>query len=87
MPVKNPKGVAHMAKEKQFLERAPKPIINVRSLQPGAKNRLNGDATAEVVSNPQDGVWILIRYLSSPANPTQVGTEELAFAEEVLEVL
>ena len=62
-------------------------MINVLELEPGAQIRLTGGVTAEVVSNPRDGVWVLIRYLSVPDNPTQVGTEELAFAEHILERL
>ena len=62
-------------------------MVNVIELQPGTKIRLVDDATAEVVSNPRDGIWIQVRYLTSPADPTQVGTEELLFAEHIVEVL
>lgn len=62
-------------------------MVNVMDLEPGAQIRLIGEVTAEVVSNPRDGVWVLIRYLSVPDNPAQVGTEELAFAEHILERL
>ena len=60
-------------------------MINVLELEPGAKVRLVGEATAEVVSNPRDGVWVFIRYLTAPENPAQVGTEELVFAEHIVE--
>jgi hypothetical protein len=76
-----------MAEQQPFQYRRPTTIINVLSLAPGARVRLVGDATAEVIANPQDGVWLLLRYLTSPSNPAQVGTEELVFAEDVLEVL
>ena len=76
-----------MAGQERFQERRPKTIVNVRSLEPGTKVRLVGEATAEVVSNPQDGIWVLVRYLAARGNPSQVGTEELAFAEDILEVL
>jgi hypothetical protein len=62
-------------------------MINVLELEPGTKIRLVDDATAEVVANPRDGVWIQARYLTSPADPFQVGTEELLFAENIVEVL
>ena len=62
-------------------------MVNVIELQPGTKIRLVGDATAEVVANPRDGIWIQVRYLTSPADPAQVGTEELLFAENIIEVL
>jgi len=62
-------------------------MINVLELKPGTKIRLVDAATAEVVANPRDGIWIQVRYLTSPADPAQVGTEELLFAENVVEVL
>ena len=62
-------------------------MINVIELQPGMKIRLVDGATAEVVSNPRDGIWLQVRYLTSPADPAQVGTEELLFAENIVEVL
>lgn len=62
-------------------------MINVLELETGAHIRLLGDVTAEVVANPRDGVWVLIRYLTAPDSPAQVGTEELVFAEHILERL
>jgi hypothetical protein len=60
-------------------------MINVLELEPGVKIRLADGATAEVVSNPRDGVWILVRYLNTPGDAAQVGTEELVFAEHILD--
>lgn len=62
-------------------------MINVLELQPGTKICLVDETTAEVVSNPRDGIWIQVRYLTSPADSAQVGTEELLFAENIVEVL
>jgi hypothetical protein len=62
-------------------------MINVLELEPGTRVRLVDEATAEVVANPRDGVWILLRYLQTPGNPAQVGTEELVFAEHIVERL
>jgi len=62
-------------------------IINVRLLAPGTKIGLSDGATAEVVSNPMDGVWVFARYLSSPGDASQVGTEEMVFAQDVVEIL
>jgi hypothetical protein len=42
-------------------------------------------AVAEVVSNPLDGVWVFARYLSSPADPSVVGSEEMIFAQDIVE--
>jgi hypothetical protein len=62
-------------------------IINLRLLQPGTTIGLSDGATAEVVSNPLDGVWVFARYLSSPSDAAVVGTEEMIFAQDVVEVL
>jgi hypothetical protein len=47
---------------------------------------LDGGATAEIVSNPLDGVWVFARYLSSPADPARVGSEEMIFAQDIVEI-
>jgi len=62
-------------------------IINLRLLQPGTTISLSDGATAEVVSNPMDGVWVFARYLSSPNDSSLVGTEEMIFAQNVVEIL
>jgi hypothetical protein len=62
-------------------------IINVRQLEPGTTIGLSDGSTAEVVSNPLDGVWVFARYLSSPNDASVVGTEEMIFAQDVVEVL
>lgn len=61
-------------------------MINLLTLEPGTTIRLNGGVTAEVVSNPKDGMWVRVRYLSAPDNPDLVHTEELVFAEDVLDL-
>jgi hypothetical protein len=33
------------------------------------------------------GFWLYGRYLESPEDPSQVGTEEMVFAQEVVRVL
>jgi hypothetical protein len=62
-------------------------IINLRLLQPGTTISLSDGSTAEVVSNPLDGVWVFARYLSSPNDVSVVGTEEMIFAQNVVEIL
>jgi hypothetical protein len=62
-------------------------IVNLIELEPGAKVSLSNKATAEVVSNPRDGVWVFARYLSSPEDPSLVGTEDMVFAQDIVEVL
>ncbi|HTQ33501.1 MAG TPA: hypothetical protein VMI30_04975 [Stellaceae bacterium] len=60
--------------------------INVRELPVGARVVLVNGAEAEVVSNPNDGVWLFARYVSAPAEPALVGQEEMIFAQDVAEV-
>jgi hypothetical protein len=62
-------------------------IINLRLLEPGTTISLSDGSTAEVVSNPLDGVWVFARYLSSPNESSMVGTEEMIFAQNVVEIL
>jgi hypothetical protein len=42
-------------------------------LTPGMQIVLVDGAAAEIVSNPLDGVSVVARYLSSPADPSRVG--------------
>ena len=59
--------------------------INIRLLGPGARIVLGDGAVAEIVSNPLDGVWVVARYLSSPDDPTRIGSEEMIFAQDIVE--
>jgi hypothetical protein len=47
---------------------------------------LGSGAEVEIVSNPKDGVWLFGRYLSSVDDRTIIGTEEMIFAQDVVEV-
>jgi hypothetical protein len=60
--------------------------VNIRALPAGARVVLSSGAEAEIVSNPQDGVWLFARYLSSGDDPALVGQEEMIFAQDVVEV-
>ena len=62
-------------------------IVNLFKVEPGQKIKLYSDATAEVVSNPRDGVWLFVRYLTSPDDPAQVGEEDMVFAQDVIELV
>ena len=59
-------------------------LVNTRLLTPGMQIVLVDGAVAEVVSNPLDGVWVFARYLSSPADPALVGSEEMIFAQDIV---
>jgi hypothetical protein len=58
-------------------------IVNTRLLTPGMQIVLVDGAIAEVVSNPLDGVWVFVRYLSSPDDPARVGSEDMIFAQDI----
>ena len=60
-------------------------LVNTRLLTPGMQIVLVDGAVAEVVSNPLDGVWVFARYLSSPTDPSVVGSEEMIFAQDIVE--
>ena len=60
--------------------------VNIRSLGPGTRIVLEGGAVAEIVSNPADGVWVFARYLVAPDDPARVGTEEMIFAQDIIEI-
>ncbi|ARP96840.1 hypothetical protein [Bordetella genomosp. 13] len=58
--------------------------VNLVDLQPGARVRLADGAIAEVIENPQDGIWITCRYLSHPTEPGLVGdAEQQIFATDI----
>jgi len=61
-------------------------MINRRLLEPGTRVAWSDRSTAETVSNPKDGVWVFARYLSSPRDTSLVGTEEMVFAQDIVEI-
>jgi hypothetical protein len=60
--------------------------VNIRQLAAGTKIALADGSLAEIVSNPADGVWVFARYLSSPDDPARVGSEDMIFAQDILEI-
>ena len=62
-------------------------MIAIQDLALGTRLKLKGDRVAEVVENPQDGMWVMVRMLAAPDGRAQIGTEELCHADEVLEIL
>jgi hypothetical protein len=57
-------------------------MLAIQNLRPGARIRLKQDnAVAEVVDNPGDGTWLMIRRLATGAG------EELCHVDDVLELL
>ena len=61
-------------------------LVNARLLTPGMRVVLVDGAEAEIVSNPLDGVWVFARYLTSPADPSRVGNEDMIFAQDIAEI-
>ena len=61
--------------------------INIRFLEPRTRIRLPNNATGEVVTNFNDGVWVSVRFLTSPDDPSLEGTEDMVFAQDVLGIL
>lgn len=61
--------------------------LDLVAIKEGAHVKLVGGEIAEVVDNPRDGMWILLRYLDSPDDPGRIGEEELIFWADVLGVV
>ena len=61
-------------------------MINVRLLEPGTRVGLADGSTAEIVSNPKDGIWVFARYLVSASDASLVGSEEMVFAQDIVEI-
>jgi hypothetical protein len=59
-------------------------LIAIQELEPGMKLRLRGDILAEVMENPRDGMWIVVRYLETPDGPVAGERIEMATADDVL---
>ena len=62
-------------------------IVNLITIAEGATIATINGATAQVVSNPKDGVWVIAKYLTSPEDPDLVGSEEMIFAPDIAAVL
>ena len=62
-------------------------VVNLISLAHGTKFSTVDGSTAEVVNNPKDGVWVFGKYLTSPDDPSLEGTEEMFFAQDIVDVL
>ncbi len=60
--------------------------VNIRGLPPGTVVALVDGATAEIISNPADGVWVFGKILSAPADPARIGQEDMIFAQDILEI-
>ena len=62
-------------------------IVNLMHLEPGTNISMAHGATGEVIANPKDGVWVTVRFLTSPEDPSLVGTEDMVFAADIVDIL
>lgn len=62
-------------------------FVNFLDLQPGQRIMLKNKAVAEIVENMGDGIWVKAIFLESPDDPSLVGTEELCYCEDALQVV
>ncbi|MDE0824120.1 MAG: hypothetical protein OSB07_09195 [Dehalococcoidia bacterium] len=62
-------------------------VVNLKELEDGVTFATAAGATVEVVENPKDGVWVFGKYVICPDDPSLVGTEEMFFAQDIVEVL
>jgi hypothetical protein len=58
--------------------------IDVRTVKPGTRLKLSDDSVIEVTQNPEDGYWVLGRYLASPAEPAREGKEDMIFWSDIV---
>lgn len=61
--------------------------IDLMTLAEGTKVTTTAGATVEVVDNPKDGVWVFGKYLISPGDPSLVGSEDMFFTQDIVEIL
>jgi hypothetical protein len=59
-------------------------LVAIQDLEPGTKIRLRGAVVAEVIENPRDGMWIVVRYLETAEGPVDGERIEMAGADDVL---
>lgn len=60
-------------------------MIELTGVQPGAKLRIIGGITAEVLESLNDE-WVRVRLVEVPEGKGTVGTEELCHATDVIDV-
>jgi hypothetical protein len=58
--------------------------VALQDLEPGTRLRLRGDILAVVDDNPRDGMWIVVRYLETPAGPVDGDQIEMVMADDVI---
>ncbi len=64
-----------------------KKVIMITDLPEGSQVRLRNGQIAEVTANPRDGGWLFVKILESDADPSRVGTDDMAFCVDVIDVI
>jgi hypothetical protein len=58
-----------------------------RELPQGIRLNMSDGSVTEVVGNPGDGAWLLVKYVEDTENPERVGEEEHIFYADVTSVI
>ena len=66
---------------------APNDAVMIRGVPVGARVKLRDGSIAEVTANPDDGGWLFVHIIESEANPSKVGTDDMAFCVDVVGIL
>jgi hypothetical protein len=72
-----------MTESKRYNLTGPGGIEVWTNLPDGATITLLNGAVGEVVANPHDGGYVLVKFLEFPQDPSKVGQEEYVFFNEV----
>ena len=62
--------------------------VHLRDLNPGDTIKVIQGGTVEVVMNPRDGLWLVVRYVEAPPEgPESVGEDQMLYFEDVGELV
>lgn len=61
-------------------------FVNLLDVQPGQRILMKNKSIVEVVENLGDGIWVKGRFIESPQDPSLIGSEDLCYCEEILQV-
>jgi len=52
-------------------------LLSIQHLEPGARLKLKDGKIVEVVENPQDGTWLIVRDMSSGASDVLLHVDDI----------
>jgi hypothetical protein len=58
-----------------------------RTLPEGLKVKMTNGSIGEIIGNPGDGAYLLVRVLEDSKNPNHVGEEQPVFFTDVVDVV